>query len=78
MNEHHIEHKISEEQLQALFQGKKLVLNYHGVPQITLYPPRYGVFMTHEKFTEMEQRVYARAFEELTDLLRQIREDDTA
>lgn len=65
-----IEHKITEEQLQALFQGKKLVLDYQGQPMITLYPPRYGVFMTHEKYLEMERLVYSRAFEELEKFLR--------
>jgi hypothetical protein len=70
-----IEHKLTEEHLQALFQGKKLVLEYSGQPRVTLYPPRYGVFMTHEKFSEMEQRVYARAWEELTEFLKKIRKD---
>lgn len=73
----HIEHKITEEQLEALFQGKKLILNYQGLPSVTLYPPRYGVFMTHEKYAELEHMAYARAFEKLVELLRENREDDT-
>lgn len=70
-----IEHKITEEQLQALFQGKKLVLDYAGQPQITLYPPRYGVFMTHEKFVEIERMAQMRAYEAVVELLSQSRKE---
>lgn len=70
-----IEHKLTDEQLQALFQGKKLVLDYYDTPMITLMPPRYGVFMTNEKYVELERKVYARAFEEVMSMLHGIRKE---
>jgi len=70
-----IEHKITEEMLQGLFQGKKLVLDYAGQPRITLYPPRYGVFMTHEKFVELERRAQMNAYEAVVELFREARKE---
>jgi len=72
--EKEIEHQINEEQLQALFQGKKLVLDYQGQPKITLYPPRYGVFMTHEKYVELEQRVRMENSFELMEFIRSLKD----
>lgn len=66
-----IEHKMTEEQLQALFQGKKLVLDYSGRPRVTLYPPRYGFFMTWEKYVEIERAAQMKAYEHIIDLLGQ-------
>lgn len=45
-----IEHKLTIEHLQALFEGKKLVLDYHGQPQVTIYPPNYGKFLPYEDY----------------------------
>lgn len=72
----HIEHKITEEQLQALFQGKKLVFDFAGFPQITFYPPRYGVFITHEKRREMENAMYDKAFERMLEIMAELRKDE--
>jgi hypothetical protein len=68
-----LEHRITEEMLQALFQGKKLVFDIQGYPLITLYPPRYGVFITHEKYLEMQRAAYDKAFEPLIDILHDLR-----
>lgn len=64
-----IEQKISEEALQALFQGKKVMFDTFGLPRITLYPPRYGVFVTHEKYQEIVRRAKLEGFEYVIDLL---------
>ena len=45
-----IEHKLTIEQLQALFLGKRLVLDYHGLPNVIIYPPRYGKFIPYEQY----------------------------
>jgi hypothetical protein len=52
-----LEYKITTEQIQALLEGKKLVFQYQGQPQITLYPPNYGVFMTYEKLAELRRKI---------------------
>jgi len=65
-----IEYKITEEMLQALFQGKKVVFDYVGRPQITLYPPNYGYFITYEKKAEIEYMAFNRAFEKIVELLK--------
>jgi hypothetical protein len=65
-----IEIKIKEEALQALFQGQKVVFDYLGQPRITLYPPRYGYFMTYEKKVEIERMALNKAFEEVIKLLK--------
>lgn len=67
-----IEQKISEEALQALFQGKKVVFDTYGLPRITLYPPRYGVFVTHEKYQEIVRRAKLQGFEYVIELLGQM------
>ncbi len=69
------EFKITEDALQALFQGKKVVFREPDM-DITLYPPRYGVFITHEKRIEIERMAYNKAFTELTDLLESIDDDN--
>lgn len=70
-----IEHKLTEEQLKALFEGKKLVIDLYGRPQITIYPPRYGFFMTWEKYAEIERAVYRKAYEHLEQLLLSVKKD---
>lgn len=61
--------------LQALFQGKKVVFDYAGMGLVTLYPPRYGYFMTHEKMRELEDRVYSKAWESMLELLEKVKKD---
>ncbi len=77
--------KIDEQALKALFEGKRLDYVYHdgvlgkNVPvlqKITIYPPRYGFFVTHESRAELEKRIYGRAFEEAVHYLRSLAEDD--
>ena len=70
-----IEHKLTEEQLQALYKGKKLVLDYQGRPRVTLYPPRYGFFMTWEKYAEIERAAFSKAYEHLEQLLMSAKKD---
>jgi len=69
----HIEQKISEEMLHALFEGKKVVIDYQGQPRITLYPPRYGVFMTYDKYEELVRRAYREGTQVLVGLLERMR-----
>jgi hypothetical protein len=79
-----VEIKIDEQALKALFEGKRLDYVYNAgfgknAPdpfKITIYPPRYGFFITHEKRAELEKRIYGRAFEEAILYLRTLSEDD--
>jgi hypothetical protein len=76
-----IEIKIDEQALKALFEGKKLEYVYKSGlkdqgQRITVYPPRYGFFVTHESRAELEKRIYGRAFEEAVQYLRTLAEDD--
>ena len=48
---------IKTEHIQALLEGKKLVLDYFGQPKITLIPDRCGVFLTYERFAEMRKKI---------------------
>lgn len=50
-----LEHKITLEQIQALLEGKKLVLDYMGFPRITIYPPKYGIFLTYEEYESLRR-----------------------
>lgn len=52
-----LEYHLNEECLQALFQGKQVVFSHFKMPEIHLYPPRYGVFMTHEKAQELRREI---------------------
>lgn len=52
-----IEIKIDIEQLRALLEGKKLVIDVMGQPKIIIYPDRYGVFMTYDKFVELRKNI---------------------
>jgi len=65
-----LEYKITEEMLQALFQGKKVIFDYAGLPQVTLYPPNYGYFITYEKKAEIERLAHFKAFEEIIQALK--------
>ncbi|HMG16561.1 MAG TPA: hypothetical protein VK590_13985 [Saprospiraceae bacterium] len=62
-----LEYKISTEMIQALLEGKKVVFDYAGQPRVTLYPERYGVFMTYNKLTELRQKI---GFEAMLDTRR--------
>src|SRR5262249_44864848 len=64
-----IEYKITEEALQALFQGQKIIFDTYGLPRVTLYPPRYGVFVTHEKYQEIVRRAKTQGFEYVIEML---------
>ena len=64
-----LEYKITEEALQALFQGQKVIFDTVGLPRVTLYPPRYGVFVTHEKYQEIVRRAKMAGFEYVIDLM---------
>jgi hypothetical protein len=70
-----IEQKISEEMLHALFEGKKVVIDYKGQPTITLYPPRYGVFITYEKYEKIVQQAQTAGTMFVVELLEQMRRD---
>lgn len=48
---------IKTEHIQALLEGKKLILDYVGQPRITLIPDRHGVFLTFDKFAEMRRKI---------------------
>lgn len=66
-----IELKISEEMLQALFQGKKVVFDNYRRPTIMLYPPRYGVFTTYDKYQEIVRRAEMEGHTRAIELLRE-------
>ncbi len=72
-----LEFKLTEEALKALFEGKKIVFDYAGQPRVTLYPPRYGVFMTYEKMAEVERLAQNKALEALLKVFRDVKEDNT-
>ena len=67
--------KLTSEALQALFEGKKLVFDRPDM-RLTIYPDRYGVFMTHEKRHELESMIYGRAFEQAVQFLRNLDDED--
>lgn len=48
---------IKTEHIQALLEGKKMVYKIEGLPIIILYPERYGVFMTHDKFQKIRREL---------------------
>lgn len=50
-----IEHKMTLEHLQALFEGKKLVLDYAGQPKVVIYPPNYVVFVPYDEWKIIER-----------------------
>jgi hypothetical protein len=64
---------MTEVHLQALFQGKKLILNYTGFPTVILYPPNYGVFMTYEKYEKLVYQAKVEGMETVVKLLDEIR-----
>lgn len=69
--------EIKTEHIQALLEGKKLVLDYVGQPRITLIPDRYGVFLTFDKFAEMRRKIMMQTITGNTeDVLRDIFGDD--
>jgi hypothetical protein len=43
---------------------------------VTIYPPRYGFFITHENRAELEKRIYGQAFEQAVQYLRTLADDD--
>jgi hypothetical protein len=69
-----IEFRLTEELLQALFQGKKVEMISHGplgeaTRRATIYPPWFGVFMTWEKFAELERMAMVKAYKELVEIM---------
>lgn len=48
---------IKTEHIQALLEGKKLTYDNVGQPRITLFPDRYGVFMTYEKLAQLRRKI---------------------
>lgn len=48
---------IKTEHIQALLEGKKMVYRIEGLPTVILYPERYGVFMTHDKFQKIRREL---------------------
>lgn len=65
-----LEFKITEDALQALFQGQKVEFRYQGLPAVILLPPRYGVFMTYEKVKDIERAAYMQAWEKVLDIMK--------
>ena len=57
MTREEIKIDIKTEHIQALLEGKKLVLDYVGQPRITLIPDRHGVFLTFDKFAELRRKI---------------------
>lgn len=51
-----LEFKVTVEEIRALLEGKKLVYNFPETC-ITLYPDRYGVFMTYEKLADLRRQI---------------------
>jgi hypothetical protein len=67
-----IEIKLTPEMLRALFEGKKVEQIFYEHPlgsetpdslKITVYPDRYGVLMTWERFSEIQRAANMRAME---------------
>jgi hypothetical protein len=48
---------IKTAHIQALLEGKKLIYDTIGQARIILYPDRYGVFITYEKFAELRHQI---------------------
>lgn len=60
---------IKTEHIQALLEGKKLVLDYVGQPRITLIPEKHGVFLTYERFAEMRRKIMMYTINAPTDVV---------
>lgn len=75
MEEEVIKYTLDEQGLKALFEGKKLAFEYEGQPRFEIYPPRYGVFMTHGKYAEMEKMAMMKCYKELLDMFAKISEE---
>lgn len=74
---------LPDDALRGLFEGKRLEYVFHGgissdeeVTRILIYPARYGVFMTVEKFAEIERLAMARAYQELLDIFESAQKDN--
>lgn len=52
-----IKMKITTEQIGALLEGKKLTIERMGEYRVEIFPERYGVFMTMEKFAELRRKI---------------------
>jgi len=63
--------KITEEMLHGLFEGKKIVLAEPDL-RITLYPPRYGVFMTYDKLIELKRTLGYQALRDTEGFFKEI------
>lgn len=71
-----IEIKIDEEALQALFQGKKVVYDRHQEYRVTLYPPRYGFFMTYEKLENIRNAAKMQGAIHLLNIIEDLRQEE--
>jgi hypothetical protein len=47
-----IEHKLTLEHLQEFIKGKRLCFRQSEI-EIIIYPPNYGIFMSHEQYAEI-------------------------
>ena len=49
---------LETDHLQSLLKGKKLCYQEFGNYQVTIYPPQYGIFLTHEEYTQVKNLLY--------------------
>lgn len=42
-----------------------------------MWPPNYGVFITYEKFVEIERMAMAKAYVQLLNRLEEVKQNDT-
>ena len=49
--------RLTSEMFYALLQGKKLVQITNG-EEMVIYPPHYGLFLTHEQLTEIKTKAH--------------------
>ena len=67
---------IKTEHIQALLEGKKMVYDIQGLPRITLYPDRYGVFITHDKFLKLRRQIMGSMIVNQEGMMREFFGDD--
>ncbi len=63
--------RLTSEMFQALLQGKKLqmVVGMEKPERTTIYPPHYGLYLTHEQVSEIKAAARRAGAKEVFDLM---------
>ncbi len=64
--------RLTSEMFLGLLQGKKLEFVINGGKKHTLYPPHYGLYLTHEQLVEIKSRAHHEGAMSTYELLEKI------